>query len=128
MKCEDCKYCQLDLATGVRNCNKYAPRASVEQPRGDCPMDSDFSRTLWPIVLKTDWCGEFERKCGISWSHTIWSARLQSIFRYYGIQSFEQLTNYTEADLLGMKRFGMMCLTEVTEELSKHGLSLLNNQ
>ena len=115
MNCENCKYwkrkfSEVDLRKKSRIsgiCNRF--------PKNEYKYYSE-------------WCGEFKSKGEISWSETIWSARLQSIFRYYGIQSFEQLTNYTPSDLLRMKRFGIGCLDEVTVELSKHGLSLINNQ
>ena len=62
VSCEDCKYVSYDEATGIFDCHHYAPRPVAELPREGCPMGSDFTRTLWPIVNPEDWCGEFEGK------------------------------------------------------------------
>lgn len=45
------------------------------------------------------------------------------LFRY-GIHSIDALTSKTEADLLGLRSFGVGCLGEVKRVLKAHGLHL----
>jgi len=125
-QCEDCRYCFLDVATGIIACHKNAPVATVEQPRGDCPMSSDFSRTLWPIVDQDDWCGEFKAKEPDypNWIDMNWSVRTRNVLRGNGVGSVKALIEHSSDELLEFRKFGFHCLYEVESNLAKYELSL----
>ena len=121
MKCEDCKYVSYDEATGIFDCHHYAPRPVAELPREGCPMGSDFTRTLWPIVNPEDWCGEFEAKEETTLlqpeQYTVLVRRLLRIHTKNGtpITTVGQFLALTEYDVLSTKCAGETTLRDVFE-------------
>ncbi len=52
------------------------------------------------------------------------SARARKALSLLGIQTVSDLISRTEAELLGIKNFGLTSLSEIKEKLDEHGLSL----
>ena len=118
MKCEDCKYWDKDENRAYyAPCRRRSPQLTQVQTNGkESENENLIDKGFWPFTYQSDWCGEFEAKIKDSWSEIVWSVRLRNIFIYYDVESFEQLTNYTESDLLRMKRLGESSLAEVKAE------------
>lgn len=51
MRCETCRW--FENFGGQGRCRRYAPLRS----RPDHP-----ERGIWPLVMPTDWCGEYQEK------------------------------------------------------------------
>lgn len=51
-------------------------------------------------------------------------ARIRNALQDAGIHTLAQLLEHTEQDLLGISRFGNVCLAELTVKLKSMGLSL----
>lgn len=55
-KCEDCRF-SGEAGSDTFVCRRFPPRVMLD-PR---PSDVNKSlKTVWPIVHRTDWCGEFK--------------------------------------------------------------------
>ena len=119
------------MATGITTCNRYAPKASVEQPRDDCPIASDYSRTLWPIVHEKDWCGEFKPKEGTpsdmltkGLPYLELTTRSQNALEWNGVKTIGQLVEKSHRELCEIRNMGSASVREVKRKLADLGLSL----
>jgi DNA-directed RNA polymerase subunit alpha len=56
--------------------------------------------------------------------HLSFSVRAHKAFDKLGIDTIGQLVRHTEADLMGVRGFGVTSLSEVRQRLADHGLAL----
>jgi len=139
MKCSECKYCYKEDEDWFQ-CHRNSPRIIESmcaikdtQRYADMLVNDWPDFAVWPQIMESDWCGEFQSKddppeemLSRPVSSFCFSVRVSNVLEREHINTIGQLIQLRSRKLGGYRGIGGVGLREIKRKLADSGLYLKN--